>query len=81
MRRLRALLTVLGVAAQHMPEERMLSLVPEVAATAEAISRSLGWRATHIAIGVFTGGEAEGQVSHAPNGTHRGLVMYPRGSR
>ncbi|MDT8331182.1 IclR family transcriptional regulator [Roseomonas gilardii] len=35
----------LASAAQHMPEERMLRLVPEVAATAEAISRSLGWRA------------------------------------
>jgi DNA-binding IclR family transcriptional regulator len=30
-------------AAQHMPEDRMRLLVPDVAASAAAISRSLGW--------------------------------------
>jgi DNA-binding IclR family transcriptional regulator len=41
----RGIVAALSVAsaAQHMPEHRMRALVPKVAATAEAISRQLGW--------------------------------------
>jgi DNA-binding IclR family transcriptional regulator len=42
----RSIIAAISVASavQYLPQERMRALMPEVAATAAAISSSLGWR-------------------------------------